>query len=156
MLAGGYHGGPCGSFSLPQDHKKAFEFWNRAAELGDAKSYSFLAELYYCGEGVVERDVKRALHHFAQAAIRGHEMARHNLGAIEESENGNHRRAMKHYMIAARGGLDNSLKKVGEGYKAGHVTKDEYARTLRAHKQATEEMKSEQRTKANKEDSLFV
>jgi hypothetical protein len=63
---------------------------------------------------------------------------------------------MKHYMIAARGGLDNSLKKVGEGYKAGHVTKDEYARTLRAHKQATEEMKSEQRTKANKEDSLFV
>ena len=36
-------------------------------------------------------------------------------------------RAMKHHMIAARAGVDLSLKKVGEGYRAGHLTKDEYA-----------------------------
>ena len=35
----------------------------------------------------------------------------------------------EHYMIAAKSGYDNSLKAVGVGYKAGHVTKDEYAIT---------------------------
>lgn len=38
--------------------------------------------------------------------------------------------------------LDESLKKVGEGYKTGHVKKDEYANTN------TQRMKSERRTKA--------
>lgn len=61
---------------------------------------------------------------------------------------GNMDRAMKHFMIAARSGMDVSLKEVGEGYKAGHVTKDEYASTLRVYKDAVDEMKSEQRTKA--------
>ena len=41
---------------------------------------------------------------------------------------------MKHFMIAAKAGFDLSLKEVGEGYKRGHVTKDEYAQTLRAYK----------------------
>ena len=34
--------------------------------------------------------------------------------------------AMKHFMIAAKAGCDDSLKMVGLGYKRGHVTKDEY------------------------------
>ena len=55
---------------------------------------------------------------------------------------------MKHFMIAAKAGFDLSLKEVGEGYKRGHVTKDEYAQTLRAYKASQDEMKSEQRTKA--------
>ena len=57
-------------------------------------------------------------------------------------------RAMKHFMIAARSGYDESLKKVGEGYKAGHVTKDDYTKSLRAYQCSLDEMKSEGRTKA--------
>ena len=57
-------------------------------------------------------------------------------------------RAMKHFMIAARSGYDESLKKVGEGYKAGHVTKDDYTKSLRAYQCSIDEMKSEGRTKA--------
>jgi len=57
-------------------------------------------------------------------------------------------RAMKHFMIAAKSGLDDSLKNVGHGYKQKWVTKDEYASTLRAHQRSRDEMKSEQRTKA--------
>ena len=52
---------------------------------------------------------------------------------------------MKHWMIAARAGYEKALKKVGEGYKAGHVTKDEYATTLRAYQCSVDEMKSKQR-----------
>jgi len=51
---------------------------------------------------------------------------------------------MKHFIIAARSGLDESLKKVGEGYKAEHVTKEDYASTLR-YQVSANEMKSEQR-----------
>ena len=51
-------------------------------------------------------------------------------------------------MIAARSGYDGALKGVGEGYKGGFVTKDEYTSTLRAYQSIRDEMKSDQRTKA--------
>ena len=62
--------------------------------------------------------------------------------------------AMKHFMIAAKAGCDDSLKMVG-GYKRGHVTKDEYASILRAHKNSRDEMKSQQRTKAKEIRALW-
>ena len=40
------------------------------------------------------------------------------------------RLAMKHFMISARAGYCDSLKEVGEGYKAGLVTKEEYMQML--------------------------
>jgi len=55
---------------------------------------------------------------------------------------------MKHFIIAARSGEDESLKEVGEGYKDGHVTKENYASTLRAHKECQDRMKSAQREEA--------
>ena len=77
----------------------------------------------------------------------GHEQARHFLG-IEEVTKGQDKQAIKHFMIAARAGYNDSLKEVGIGYKKGLVTKDEYESTLRAHKDSQDEMKSEQRTNA--------
>ena len=59
-------------------------------------------------------------------------------------------RATKHFMIAARAGFEESLKVIGQGYKHGLVTKDEYASTLRAYQVSVNEMKSEERTKAAK------
>jgi len=55
---------------------------------------------------------------------------------------------MKHWMIAARSGHDKSLKKVGEGYKDGHVTKDDYTKTLSTYQLSVNAMKSVQRTEA--------
>ena len=74
-------------------------------------------------------------------------MARLNLGMIDKHI-GRMDRAIKHFVVAARSGFDIALKEVGEGYKAGHITKDEYASTLRSYKDAADEMKSEQRTRA--------
>ena len=129
------------------DFMKTLELWNKAAELGSIKAHYRLGFSYFHGEGV-EKDTGKALQHYKLAAIGGHEMARYNLGCMEMESNGNVVRAMKHWMIAAKSGLDMSLKQVGLGYKRGYVTKDDYAKTLRAYQESWDEMKSEQRTKA--------
>ena len=126
-----------GGWGLAKDIDKTFDLWERAAELGSLNAYSQL------GKGNSEK----AISLLQLAAIGGHEEARHNLGDAERC-NGNIDRAMKHYIIAAKSGWDDSLKTVGEGYKSGHVTKDEYASTLRAYQVCCEEMKSDQRSKA--------
>ena len=135
-----------GDYGLPQDFNKATELWQKAAELGSICAHYNIARDYHLGEGV-EEDTDKAMYHFKLAAIGGHESARHFLGCREEA-NSNITNAMKHFMIAARAGYEKALKKVGEGYKCGHVTKDQYASTLRAYQVSIDEMKSKERAKA--------
>ena len=96
----------------------------------------------------MKKNKKMSEYHCKLAAIGGHDGCRNMLGNIEKKA-GNMDRAMKHYMIAASAGNDNSLKKVGEGYKGGYVTKEEYAKTLRAFKVSQDEVKSEERRRAD-------
>ena len=138
-----------GTNGLPQDYRKAFELFNRGAEVGSVGAHCFLANAYLTGQGV-EKDEEKSDHHLMLAAIKGNEVARHMLG-LKEWKIGNKNRAMKHYIIAARCGYDNALKEISEGYKAESLTKDEYASTLRAYQDSRDEMKSEQRTKAREQ-----
>ena len=62
-----------------------------------------------------------------------------------EGRAGNHHRAYKHFMLAARAGYKPSLDELKDGYMDGIVTKDEYANTLRAYQQRYDEMKSDDR-----------
>jgi len=142
-----------GAMGLPKNNKKAFELWTKAAELGSARAHYSLATAYF-GNGA-GLDIQKGIHHLKFAAVGGHEIARHSLGVIE-GRGDITGQSMKHFMIAARAGYDESLKKVGEGYKAGHVTKDEYACTLRAYQMSVDEMmKSEGRTIASKLSDEF-
>ena len=120
-----------GGLGLPQDKNKGFQLLNRAAELGSTNAHDLIAVKYLSqyGSGRGVQNLDKAVHHYKLAAIGGNEGARHFLG-IFEYKAGNMDRSMKHYMIAARSGHDESLKKVGEGYKDGHVTKDDYTKTL--------------------------
>ena len=54
-------------------------------------------------------------------------------------------RAVKHWMISAGAGHDNSLKNIRACFMNGHATKDDFEKALRAHKEANDEMKSDQR-----------
>ena len=56
-------------------------------------------------------------------------------------------RALKHYMFAAGGGYNNSLKQIQKLYTNGHATKDDYAQALRAYQAYLVEIKSTQRDK---------
>ena len=78
------------------------------------------------------------------AAIGGHDLARYDLGCAEW-ENGRRERAVKHFIIAANLGHDDSLNYIREGYKMGLVCKEDFAAALRAHKAAVDATKSLQR-----------
>ena len=135
-----------GDNGFPQDYDKSFELFVRAGELGSAKAYCNVGYAYLNGNGV-EIDEKKADHYFKLAAIGGNEVARYNLGSVEEDA-GNINRALKHYMIAAEGGDDISLKVIQELYTNRHATKDDYATALRAYQAYLAEIKSPQRDAA--------
>lgn len=82
-----------------QNYNKAFEHFTKAAELGHIMAHSELALLYLEGNGV-GKDEKKWVYHLEQAAIGGNVNARYNLGCVE-GRKGNHKRAMKHFKIAA-------------------------------------------------------
>ena len=127
------------------DYTAAFEYWTRAAALGDVIAHYELSTLYRDGLGV-EKDEKKELHHTEEAAIKGHPEARHNLGYMEE-KNGRVDRAAKHCIIAAKLGYDKSLKSVKSLYKAGYVSKEDFVAALHGHKAAIDATKSPQRRK---------
>ncbi len=130
------------------DYNVAFEYWTRAASLGDAASNHQLSVMYHEGLGI-EKDEKRALHHAEKAAIGGHPTARYHLGCAEE-DNGRVDRALKHYIIAANLGYGDSLEPAKKLYKAGKISKDDFNAALRGYQTAINATKSPQREEADK------
>ena len=130
------------------DYQSAFDYWTKAAELGNVGAHFELACLYDDGDGVAP-DQGKYTHHLKVAAIGGHPGARYNLG-IHEWNNYNIKRAMKHWVIAAAQGDDLSIKMLLEKYSIseGCVSKEDLAAALRAHKAAVDATKSPQRDEA--------
>ena len=140
FLMGNYYKN--GQYGLPQNIAKALELYHRAGKFG----YNNVGHAYDHGKGV-EMDKKIAKHYFELAAMVGNAIARCNLG-VAEYEAGNMDRALKHYMIAVRGGHTDSVKAIQRMYMDGHVTKDHYANALRSHQTYLNEIQSDQRDKA--------
>jgi len=144
-----YNLGTCyqlGTMGLRQDYAKALELFHKSAKLGNHHAHHNLS-LFYRKGGIVEKDSRKATYHGQLAAMAGNAHARHNLG-WDESNAGNMDRAFKHLMILANDGHDSSMKSVQEGYKRGFVTKDDYAKTIRAYGNSIAEMKSDDRVRA--------
>ena len=127
------------------DHEKAFKYWARAAELGDAIAHYYLSVSYREGKGV-EKDEKKGRYHLEEAAIAGHPGARYNLAVNEVT----FERALKHLIIAVNLGCDRSIQMLKECYKDGLVSKEGFAAALRAHQAAADATKSSQREVAAK------
>ena len=142
-----------GLYGFHQNYAKALELWHRAAEMGNIESYHNIGYSYLHGEGVQE-DMNKARHYWELAAMGGHVGSRFNLGLLEEKA-GNMERALKHYMIAARGGESNSLKATQALFKDGQATKDDYTKALQLYQAYLDEVKSDQREKAVAFDKLF-
>ena len=128
------------------DHEGAFQYWTKAAEVGNIESHFELSCLYHKGEGV-EKNNKKEFYHLEEAAIGGHDYARHNLGYYE-GESGRNDRAVKHFIIAAKLGYNKALENVKQGFQIGLVSKEDYEGALRGHQAALDETKSEQRDAA--------
>eukprot|EP00984_Skeletonema_dohrnii_P005261 scaffold1840_cov137-Skeletonema_dohrnii-CCMP3373.AAC.2 len=132
------------------DYTGAFEYFKKAAELGNVAAHYQLSNFYYDGRGV-EKDKQKERHHLEEAAIGGHPYARFNLGC-EEAESGSIERAVKHLIIAATQGDDDSIQSLLEIFKDGLVSKDDLASALRAHQSAVDATKSPQRDAAGEYD----
>ena len=143
-----------GVMDMPQDFAKANELYLKAGELGCASAYLNLGYTYDNGEGV-EVDKKKAKHYYELAAMNGNVKARNNLGCMEEDA-GNSNREYKHFILSAKAGFNGSLDNVKKGYIMGHVTKHEYANTLRAYQRAHDGMKSDDRDKAEAKLKNFI
>ena len=135
-----------GTLGLPQDIVKAHKLYLKAGELGSGTAYYNLGHAYRRGDGV-EVDQKKAKHYYELAAMNGCVEARYNLGVFEWNAI-NNRRAMKHFMIAAKAGHEMSVGKVKEGFHRMLLTKDEYEGTLQAYKKSHDEIHNEMRDKA--------
>eukprot|EP00577_Skeletonema_sp_RCC1716_P025581 CAMPEP_0113431682 /NCGR_PEP_ID=MMETSP0013_2-20120614/33718_1 /TAXON_ID=2843 ORGANISM="Skeletonema costatum, Strain 1716" /NCGR_SAMPLE_ID=MMETSP0013_2 /ASSEMBLY_ACC=CAM_ASM_000158 /LENGTH=174 /DNA_ID=CAMNT_0000320697 /DNA_START=490 /DNA_END=1013 /DNA_ORIENTATION=+ /assembly_acc=CAM_ASM_000158 len=129
------------------DYDTAFEYFTKAAELGDASAHHELSIMYQKGGGV-EKDEKMELFHLVEAAIAGHPDARYDL-ARKEGRNERFDRSAKHFIIAANLGHDGSIRAAEECYKRGGlVSKEDFAAALRAHQAAVDATKSPQRDAA--------
>ena len=130
------------------DNEGAFQYYTKAAALGDIEAHFRLSFLYAEGEGV-EKDPKKEIYHLEEAAIGGHPLARFNLGCVEY-EKGREDRANRHFIIAAKLGLDMALEQVKKGFMDGSVSKEDFEVVLRGHQAAVDATKSAQREEAEK------
>eukprot|EP00984_Skeletonema_dohrnii_P025409 scaffold14570_cov90-Skeletonema_dohrnii-CCMP3373.AAC.2 len=139
------------SYFNDRDYESAFAYFTTAAELGDVMAHYNLSILYKKGKGV-EKDKEMELFLLEEAAIGGHPDARYNIGLYEEI-NGRTDRAVKHWIIAANLGHDESLIELKECYANGDVSKDDFAAALRSHQAAVDATKSPQREEAAEADA---
>jgi TPR repeat protein len=135
-----------GELGLQQDWNKALELWTQAAELGSSEAHYQIGTSYDEGEGV-EKNMKKAIHHYELAAMAGHETARYNLGCIEY-KSGNMERAKKHLTISASAGDMESMAAIKKLFERGLVQSDLYELTLKAYNNSCEEMRSKAREDA--------
>ena len=136
------------------EYGAAFEYWTKAAELGDVDAHYNLSLLYQNGQGV-EKDETKRVYHLEEAAIAGHPHARYNLGTHEWNNNNNAERAAKHFIIAASLGIDEAINVLKKWYRKELVSKEHFAAALRAHHAAVAETKSPQREAAKYVDEFL-
>lgn len=128
------------------DYKSAFEYFLKAAALGDVGSHYILSHMYRDGQGV-GMNKKKEIYHLEEAAIGGSAIARNYLGC-QEVDDGRHERAMKHFIISAKQGGDEALETLKDAYRKGLISKDDFTVALRGHQAAVDATRSPQRDAA--------
>ncbi|KAL7524157.1 hypothetical protein ACHAWF_000834, partial [Thalassiosira exigua] len=144
MLGWAHHDG---DYGLVPNKKKAFELWLKGSELGAVDGHTNVGFSYLEGKKGVPKNEERAYHYLELAAIAGDAVARYNL-AVNELNKRNFDLALKHLMIAARSGFNESLIEIKNLFVAGRASKNDYETALRAHKDAIDAITSDQRNLA--------
>lgn len=114
-----------GEIILKKDKEKAFEWYQKAALNGDAKSQWFVGIMYFRGEGI-EQDYKKAAEWYEKSAMQGDASAQ--LDLAEMYRNGkvidqNLPKAFEWFEKAALNGIDSAQLNVGIMYQEGRGVK---------------------------------
>ncbi|EJK43964.1 hypothetical protein THAOC_37542 [Thalassiosira oceanica] len=137
-----------GELGLQKDARKAVELWTEAAELGLAKALCHLGVAYFFGDGV-QQDEAKAVEFHTKAAMQGNVDSRSKLGYYEW-EKGNLDRAMRHFLISAKMGCEESAENVKRMFMGGVATKEQHAEALKGYQDAVDETKSHDRDEAKR------
>ena len=147
MMGGRYRRGEGG---IVKDDLKALDFYIRAVELGSPEACVSIGAIYSKADGVSVDKEKSALFERV-GALRGDICARHNIGRAEYNV-GNHEIAIRHWKLAAKAGLQESLdilRHIYNGKMPGKefISKEEMDTAYRSGHEAQMEVKTEEREK---------
>ena len=117
-------------------------------DLGSAEACRKIATRYRKG-GYLGQNEQKETYCLKLAAKRGDTDARFHLGICEFTK-GNVEVAVKHFMICAAAGHDDSLKVVRDAYRDKAVSKEQFEKAIRANHKAKKEMSSDEWDMAKK------
>ena len=137
-----------GRLGLQKDMQKAVGLWEEAAELGSLEAMYNLGDSYFRGYGV-QQDKAKGIQFWTKAAMQGHAEGRYDIGMAEAGK-WNHDRAVRHWLISAKMGHNDSLEMIKKVFKAGFATKEQYAEALKGYQDAVAETKSHGRDEAKR------
>ena len=137
-----------GSLGLQKDVRKAVELYAKAADLGSISALFSLGHSYLMGDGV-QKDKSKGVRFLEKAAMQGHVDSRYQLGWVEENK-GNYDRAVRHLLISAKMGDEDSLKRIKDWFMSRLASKDQYTEALKGYQEAVEETKSHDRDEAKR------
>ena len=133
-----------GQNGLPVDQAKCIELLRQSASLGCPGAQFTLGNFYDIGAMGLEQNKEKATEYWKKAAEDGHVISRHNLGC-EDDDNGDVVAAMRHWRLAASGGVRSSMNNVIARFELGLLHHANLAETAQAFYLARSEIKSEDR-----------
>jgi TPR repeat protein len=115
---------------VPQDDRKAMEWWQKAADQGNAWAQASLGAMYFNGGQGVPKDGRKAVEWWRKAADQGNAWAQNKLGDLYENGRGvpqDNRQAVEWHQKAAEQGHAGSQYNLGLMYADGRgVPKDDH------------------------------
>jgi len=133
-----------GRYGLVKDLRRSCALLRRAADLGDVAAIGELGRMYAFGVEGVSLDETRGREYLERAAKKGNTLALINLGALEERK-GRTELALTYFRTAAAAGDDHAIDRLKKKFRAGKLSKDDLLKSMWAHHDANEDMRSEGR-----------
>jgi len=134
-----------GELGLPVDQAKCIDLLRQSAGLGFPSAQYQLGNFHRLGKMGLQQNEEEALRYFKEASEGGHLLSLHNLGCMEEDENGDHVAAMRHWQLSASGGSITSTGILITCFEDGLLQHSDLAESLQAMYRSRNEMRSEDR-----------
>ena len=129
-----------------KDYKQAVEWYQKAANQGDAKAQCYLGWMYHNGRGVTQ-NYNKAMEWYQKAANQGDATAQCNIGVLYDYGYGvpkDHNKALEWYQKAADQGQPNAKDILAKLQKKAAEEKNALAQTTNVSTQKTAEQPKEQ------------
>lgn len=125
-----------------KDYKKAFEYYSKAAEMGDRDAQNSLAVMYANGEGV-DKNFVTAFQWYQKSAEQGFRLAQYNLGYNyykgEDGLDQDFKKAIYWFLRAGEQELPEAQNYIGIMYKKGEGIMQDYFQAFEWYKKAAEQ-----------------